>query len=193
MKNMKKVFLALFLALTMIPVAAFADDYGQAAAPSAVTPAQRQMMSTIFRSFGQREQQLQQQFRSQILSAISSEHRTAVANLIGQLAISSNPDPRAAEQQIDSLLSQSEQQAILSAHNSFRQQSKALHDQLRRQLQSETGHGTPSRENAPGMMQQRQAHQPDAGEIVLHTLAHFEPMGMEHHLWGGGPPPAPRR
>jgi hypothetical protein len=189
---MKKVFLALFLALTTLPVAALADDYGPAGAPAAMTPAQRQMMSTIFRSFGQREEQLHQQFRSQILSAISSEHRSAVANLIGQLAMSSNPDPRAAAQQIDSLLSQSEQQAILSAHNSFRQQSKALHEQLRRQLQSEMGHGTPGHQNGPGMMQQRQpSHQPDAGEIVLHALAHFEPMEMDHH-WGG-PPPARRR
>jgi hypothetical protein len=186
---MKKVFLALFLALSMVPVAAYADDYGQVAAPSSMTPAQRQMMSTTLRSFGQREEQLHLQFRSQILGAISSEHRNAVAGLIGQLAISSNPDPRAAAQQIDSLLSQSEQQAILSAHNTFRQQSKALHDQLHRQLQSEMGQGMPRHQNAPGTMEQRKpSEQPDAGEVVLHTLAHFEPMEMDHHGWGGPPP-----
>ncbi|MBV8148975.1 MAG: hypothetical protein JO092_07775 [Candidatus Eremiobacteraeota bacterium] len=169
---MKKVFLALFLALTMIPVAAFADDASPFGAPPSLTPAQQQ----AFETFRRREDELHQQFRSQVLAALSADHRNAVANLIGQLAISSNPDPRAAISQIDSLLSQGEQQAILSAHNTFRQQAKALHEQLRSQMRGQV-HGMPYSQNRPGMMQKPE-HQPDAGEIVLHTLAHFEPMEM---------------
>jgi hypothetical protein len=182
---MKKVFLALFLALSMVSVAALADDWTPGG--PALTPAQRQELSTTLRSFGQREEQLNKQFRSQILSAISPDHLKAVADLVGQMAVSSNPDPRAAAQQIDSLLSQSEQQAILSAHNTFREQSKALHEQLRRQLVSERIPGASSHNNGP-MQMRRPSEQPDAGTVVLHTLGHFG-MEMGHHGWGGPPPP----
>ncbi len=182
---MKKVFLALFLALNMLPVAALADDPNP---PGAPTAAQRQAMSDTFKTFREREGQLMHQFRSQVLSALTSAHRNEVASLVGQLAISNNPDPRAAAHQLDSMLSQSEQQAILSAHSSFREQSKTLHDQLRSQMQSQMPNG-PFHDRMGGPMSAHtSSHQPDAGMIVLHTLSHFEPMD---HPGGGGPPHGP--
>src|SRR5579862_8230894 len=120
---MRKVFLALFLALTFVPVAALADDPQPPAPP---TQAQREQMFKTMESFHAKSEQLHQQMRAQILGSLSLAHKQAVANIIGQLAIATNPDPRAAAKQLDAILSQGEQQRILAVHNAFRTQAKAL-------------------------------------------------------------------
>lgn len=179
---MRKVFFALFLALSILPVAALADDPNP---PGPPTAAQRQAMFKTLQTFHDHEGQLMRQLRTQVLSALTRAHRNGVASLIGQLAISSNPDPRAAAHQLDSMLSQSEQQAILSAHSSFREQSRTLQDQLRSQMQSQMPNG-PFHDHMGGPTgEHKSSHQPDAGMIVLHTLSQFEP--MDHPGEGGLP------
>lgn len=180
---MKNAVVALSLALTLLPVSALAQT-----TPSGVrsiTPAQRQAMYQQFQQFHQREEQLHQQFRAQILGSLSADQRNQAANVIGQLAISSNPDPRAAAAQLDGILSQGQKQSILNAHNTFRSQSKALHEQMLRQMRSSMPGGWPMGEH-PGMpgMQKMQQMQPDAGMILLHVLS-----GGGHDMMGGPPHP----
>lgn len=180
---MKNVFVALSLALTLIPVSALAQTTPTGV--RSITPAQRQAMFQQFQAFHQREEQLQQQFRAQILGTLSADQRTSVANLIGQLAVSSNPDPRSAAAQLDSMLSQGEKQQILSAHNTFRAQSKSLHEQMMRQMRNEMPGGPPMGEHPKMNEMQRSQMQPDAGMILLHALGSFG--GGEHHMMGGPP------
>jgi len=59
-------------------------------------------------------QQLHQQTRTQMLTALTPAHRTLVANVIGQLAIAPNANPQAATQQLDTVLSGGEKQAIVN-------------------------------------------------------------------------------
>ena len=184
---MKNVIVALSLALSLIPVSALAQT-----TPSGVrsiTPAQRQAMFQQFQAFHQREEALHQQFRAQILGALSADQRNNAANVIGQLAISSNPDPQAAAAQLDSMLSQGQKQQILNAHNTFRTQSKALHDQMRRQLRNEFP-GGPMGEHAGMHGMQHMQTQPDAGMILLHVLGAG---GFGDHHMMGGPGGPPRR
>lgn len=181
---MKNAVVALSLALTLLPVSALAQT-----APTSVrsiTPAQRQAMYQQFQQFHQREEQLHQQFRAQILGALSADQRNQAANVIGQLAISANPDPRGAAAQLDSMLSQGQKQSILNAHNTFRAQSKALHEQMMRQMRSSMPGGPPMGEHAGMMkgMEKMQQMQPDAGMILLHVLS-----GGGHDMMGGPPHP----
>ena len=190
---MKTVFFALSLALTMLPVAALADTTPPGA-PPAPTAAQRQAMFQTFRAFGQKEGQLHQQMRSQMLSSLTPAHRTAVANAIGQLAISTNPNPQTAAKQLDALLSQSERQRILSSFSSFRSQSKTLHEQLKTQMRSEMPAGGPPHEHPMMQRLNHPARTLDAGTILLKVLGRTEPFEMGHHFgFMGGPPPPPHR
>jgi hypothetical protein len=182
---MKNVLLALSLALTLIPVSALAQT-----TPSAVrsiTPAQRQAMYQQFQAFHQREEQLHQQFRGQILGTLSGDQRSQAANLIGQLAVSSSPDPKAAAAQLDSMLSQGQKQQILNAHNTFRAQSKALHEQMFRQMRNSMPGGGPPMSEHKGMDMEHSQMQPDAGMILLHVLSGFGGDEHHHHEMGGPP------
>lgn len=189
---MKNAFLALFLALALLPVAAMADDQGPPGGPS-LTPQQRQAMFQTFHTFMQKEEQLHQQFRAQILRTLTPAHRTAVADLFGQLAISSNPDPASAARQLDSILTQSERQQILSEAANFKASAKSLHEQLRSQMKSEfPAPPHPEQQQMRGGMEERHETAPDAGMILLRTLGEFKPMGMEHHFMMTGGPQPPR-
>ncbi len=193
---MKKLWLALALALIAMPATALADgNDSAAAAPPAMTPAQRQAVMKTMQTFRDKEWQMHQQMRSQILAALSPGHRTAVAGVIGEMVISDNPDPAAAAKQIDGVLSPGEQQAILAAHGSYVTQTQQLMAQMHSQLQSEMPagfqghpHGTM---HPPGDMTN------DAGSVLMMVLAHRMPGGMamsdhhpgdEHHGMPGGPP-----
>lgn len=181
---MRKVLLALSLALTFLPVAALADD-ANPPGPPAVTPQQRQAMFNTFETFRRQEDQLHQQMRAQILGSLSAAHRTAVADLIGRLAITANPDPAAAAKQLDAILSQREQQQILAAHNAFRERSKTLHEQMRAQLEKQLPAGGPGpfggeHTGGPmGMQGQRPSASFDAGTVLLMSLSPH-PMREQH-------------
>ena len=54
--------------------------------------------------------------RAKILAALTPAHRAWLANLLGQLAISPNPDPEAARAKIDATLSATEKTNILAIH-----------------------------------------------------------------------------
>lgn len=211
---MKRLWLALALALITFPAAAVADGSPSTAAvpagPPGMTTAQRQAMFKTLQTFWGKEKQLHQQLRSAILGALSPAHRTAVASAIGELAISTTPDRAAAAKQIDAVLSPSETQSILTAHTSFATQSRKLHEAMRAEMRSEMPARPPG--SAPGPMDGSMgshdgmgAHDhmsvanADAGTVLLMILTHPEPMGMGmgmamgHHfgMTPDGPPPQP--
>ena len=176
---MNKGIFALAFALSVLPISALAQD-SNAPAPTAD---QRQAIHQTFEQFRQQEEQLYQQMRYQMLSAMSPVHRRAVGALIGELAIASNPDPQAAARQLDGMLSGAERQRIIAAHTSYESQSHQLHEQMHEQLQRvmPNEHGD--------MMKHDQDHQHsmgsrqvDAGTLLLKGLSPHD-MGP----WGDHP------
>lgn len=55
--------------------------------------------------------------RAKILAALTPAHKAYLANLIGQLAVAANPDPKAATAKLDSILTASEKSKILAIHS----------------------------------------------------------------------------
>jgi hypothetical protein len=170
---MNKSFFALALALSMLPVTALAQDTN---APPQLTDQQKQAIRATFQRYGAQEEQLHQQMRYQILSALTPNHRRELGMLIGELAVAPNPDLQAAATRIDRALSSSEQQRILAAHQAFETQSRQLRDQMRTELQSELPAGRPNwgRGSRNGWAPQQQ-RQLDAGTILLMTLTPHPP------------------
>ena len=174
---MNKSFLALALAFSVLPTAAFAQD---ANAPAPPTDAQRQAMHQTFERYGQQFEQLHQQARSQVLASVSSVHLREVGMTIGELAIAQNPDIQAAARRIDQILSPGERQRVISLHNSLETQMRQLHEQMRNEMKSEMPAGGPPMMNHPknGMPMQRPT---DAGGILLMLLSPHPMMGMMMH------------
>ncbi len=176
---MNRKFLALALALSVIPIAAAADDDN---APPQLTPAQRQAVHQTFERFASQEEQLHMQMRGQILSSLTPVHLRAVGATIGDLAIAANPDPAAAAKRIDTIISPGERQRVLATLASFFQQSRQLHDQMRNELNSEL----PAEAHPPSTDRDKE-HQMtnmrlDAGTVLLAALSpHSHMMRMGEH------------
>jgi hypothetical protein len=179
---MNKSIVALALALSVLPITAVAQDTNTSTPPQ-LTDQQKQAIHATFQRYGAQEQQLHQQMRYQILSALTAVHRRELASLIGDLAIEVNPDLQAAATRIDRALLSSERQRILAAQQSFETQSRQLRDQMRTELQSELPAGFPARNHGP-RNGSRQPQQLDAGTIVLMTLTPHAGRGAD---WHGGP------
>lgn len=181
---MKKSLLALALALSVIPTAALAQAT-DSTAPNAPTSDQRQAMHQAFRQFAQQEMQLHEQMRTQMLAALTPVHRREVGALIGDLAISTNPDPQATAKRIDSMLMSYERSRIIAAHKSFADQSRQLHEQMRTQMASVMP--APA---SNGMKSDRggnwQNMPMDPGNLLLMGLAPHPTMGMMGHGMGPG-------
>jgi len=175
---MKTHALILTIALAAVPFTALAQDPASPAPQhSPLTETQRQEIFSTFKTFGEKERQLRDQARSRMLAALTPEHKQLLAQMAGQLAIAEKPDRDAAAKQLDSALSASERQAVLAANDKFRTDSKALHDQMRAQIQSQfpnmpppevRGPGGPG---GPGIHEEgtRQMRTRTAGEILLMT------------------------
>lgn len=190
---MNRSFLALALALSVIPVAALADDNN---APTPPTAAQRQAMMQTFQGFAQQEEQLHQQMRGQILSSLTPVHRRAVGATIGELAVAPSPDPEAAAKRLDAMLSPGERSRILGAHSQFETQSRQLHEQLRTQLASEMPAEASHFMKHDEEKSEHNERPIDAGTLLLKALSphsHGMGMGFDHgmmmHPMGGAPPP----
>jgi hypothetical protein len=189
---MNKGFLALALALSILPAAAIAQSAPSITsdAPPAMTDQQRQAMFNEFKVIHTQEEALHKQYRTQVLNSLTAIHRQTVANLIGQLAISANPDKDVTAKQIDVLLSGAERNAILAAHNNFIVQSKKLHEQAMQEMQKYLPAGsTPGMGHKMHSMNGKTRTQTnDAGEILLRTLSSDEGHGMHGMMMPLGPP-----
>jgi hypothetical protein len=187
---MNKGFLALVLALSILPVAAIAQSAPSSDAPPAMTDQQRQAMFTEFKAVHTQEEALHKQYRAQVLNSLTAIHRQTIANLIGQLAISANPDKSVTAKQIDILLSGSERNAILNAHTNYQAQSKKLHEQAMQEMQKYLPAGAAQ---GPGrkmhsMNGKNRTQINDPGEILLRTLSGDEGHGMHGGMFPMGPP-----
>jgi hypothetical protein len=185
---MKTGFLALALALILAPVAAIAQN-APPDAPPALTDQQRQEMFQTFKTIHTQEEALHKTLRAQVLGSLTPIHKQTIANLIGQLAVSANPDKDAVEKQIDVLLSPAEKSAILNAHNNYLAQSRTLHQQAMQQMQKFMPAGGPmSGEHHMGM--NGKTHKPvtDPGEILMRVLTSDDSHGMHGMMMPMGPP-----
>ncbi len=185
---MNRTILALALAFGIVPLGALAQD-ANAPAP---TSDQHQAMRQVFQQFAQQEMQLHQQMRMQMLAALTPVHRRAVAAAIGNLAIETNPDPQAAAKQLDAMLSPGERQRVITAHTAFANQSRALHDQMRAQMQANMPAGAHDGMKHGSMNGWMGNHPMDAGTLLLMGLTPHPMMGMMGHPFMHpmeGPPP----
>ncbi len=198
--------LLLLLTLGFLPVAATAQSMpaptpAQSAAPAApamnpggpmrLTPAQRQQFMATFRRFSEQARSIRRATRLRMLAALSAAHRALLARLAGNLAIASNPNPRAVASELDAALYPSERAAILAASRAEMAQVRALGAQIRAQMQSvmprpPNGHGNRTWIRH-GM---RHRHTPTAGEILLRTVV-LQGRGQQmlFMMRPGGPPP----
>ncbi|HEY2474562.1 MAG TPA: hypothetical protein VGI19_07135 [Candidatus Cybelea sp.] len=162
-------------ALSVLPVTALAQNTN---APPPLTDQQKQAVQATFQRYRAQEEQLHQQLRYQVLSALTPAHRRELASLIGELSIEPNPDIQVAAERIDRALLSSEHQRILAAQQSFEAQSRQLHEQMRTELQSELP-AHPNGENGRrGWAARMPRRQLSAGAIVLMTLTPHLPMEM---------------
>jgi hypothetical protein len=168
--------LALALAVT-----AGGTALAQVAPPQGMPPTPSPQMRQQFRQMRSQMQQIRTGERSQILSALSPAHRTLLANVVGQLATSVNPDFRGAASRLDSALSAAEKNAIVNAFNNARSKQRALFESMRSQFPRPSGMPShPPRENS-----ERQRRTPSAGALLLRMALPgpgFGMMGQRHGM-----------
>jgi Spy/CpxP family protein refolding chaperone len=183
-----KAIAILTFALALTPGIAFAQTNPAPPRDGPGGPAGMQRPRPDFAQMQQlRKQMMQihQQTRQQILADLSPAHRKLLADVVGQLAVSPNPDREAAAKTLDAALSPNEAQAILAAETSARTQSRA---QFEANLTPDQKAAMAARDaNRPKWQGQgpgagRRRHTPDAGRTLLElALGHGEGRGM------GGP------
>jgi Spy/CpxP family protein refolding chaperone len=159
-----------------------------------LTSSQRQAMGQIMTQTHQQLEQLHTQVRSKVLGDLTPAHRSLLAQVIGSLAISPNPDHDAAVRQLNAALSPGEAQAVVSTHSAAMAQMKALMEsahqkfqailtpQQRAQQPSWSSHGGPPNGGPPNgepPMGMHSASQLTAGDILLHLAS---PDTMEGHM-----------
>ena len=111
---------------------------------------------------------MQLQTRSAILSALTPAHRTFLSQLVGDLAVSPNPDAAGAARQLNATLSSGEGRAVVTAEQT--QETRMLSAMQNVVARSISMHATASaRATASGF-----AGSDDAGQILLRYAA----MGM---------------
>jgi hypothetical protein len=175
---MKKL-LTLFTLLALVPAFAFAQ--AQPPGPGG-TPWPRPNFGAMRQNMQQMET-LHKQFRAKVLGSLTPAHRSLLASIAGQLAVSTNPDPKAAIQKLDAALSSGEKQAILNAAQSFMSQQRAMFEQSLAKMRAANPNMPSPRPRASGM--QRTRRTPDAGALLL-MIATGGPGMMGPHGFGHG-------
>jgi hypothetical protein len=163
---------ALCAAVIFTPLTALAD-----ASPPAPPPGPP---GGPFQQIRQQVDAARGQARTTMLNALSAQHRSLLAQVVGNLAVAQTPDVNAAAKTLDGALSPGESKAILDASNALDQQIKGIMDAARAQ------NGGPS-EGGNRMYVGQGQSTPDAGMILLRTAV--PPMGPSMMMRMGGPPP----
>lgn len=166
---------ALCAALLFVPLASLADS----------TPPPPPPGPPNFGAFQQIRTQVDKaraQARTTMLNALSSQHRSLLAQVVGSLAIAPTPDVSAAAKTLNAALTPAESKAILDASGALDQQIKQIMDAARQEAGEPPG-------AAMGMRINVGADQgpPDAGMILLRSA--LPPMGGNMMFRTGGPPP----
>src|SRR5450755_2655600 len=186
--------IVLSLALALMPAAALAQGAPPPGPPGMAGPAPTASQPAAMRQMHAQAQALRVQTRSRIVAALTPAHRTAVANLFGQLALSPNPDPRGAAQSLDAMFSAAEKQSIVAVATAEHEDLHSLMQQARAQFESTLSADQRARmarhEAEMKSIHQRRglaAEAADPGTIVLHTLGSFGGPGMHGPGMHGGP------
>jgi len=213
MKHFIPVVLA--AAISLVPLGAIAGEPSAPAQPGGpmpfgfferinLTQSQRQAFGQIMTQTHQQFEQLHTQARNKVLADLTPAHRTLLAQVVGSLAISPNPDRDAAVRQLNAALSTGEAQAVVSTHNAAMAQMQTImqsaHEKFQALLTPEQraqmpSHGAASNSAPPNgaphdmmyEMHERSASQLTAGDILLHLASpdmeeHMQMMEMHHPM-----------
>lgn len=127
----------------VLPVGAIAGELpalpffgAQEAQALHLTAQQQQAMSQTMSAAHAKLQQLHQQARAQILAALTPQQRSFLAQVVGNLAISPNPDEDAAALQIQNSLTPQQAQRIVNLHGQLMQQGMNIMQSAHAQMQS---------------------------------------------------------
>ncbi len=173
--------LALILALALAPAPAFAQA-GPPPDVAAMPSPNPQALAAMQQSRAQLEA-LRTQTRTRLLTTLTPAHRAMFANVIGQLALSIQPNATAAATQLDAVLSPAEKQSVLAIEAAQRANAKAIMDQTRAAFEAGLTADQRARmdQHRAQMDAARQSHAggmtrtPDAGMILLRTLGNIGP------------------
>jgi hypothetical protein len=173
-----------------------------AASGSGAPPAPNPARMAAMRAVREQMETLHKQTRLAMLASLTPQHRQQLATLIGQFAISANPDRQALERSVDALLTRNEAQSIVNLAASERTNSRSLMEAARAQMEASMTADERARMQArdaqmasrgPRAMGMASARTPDPGAELLRTIvAAREPHGMPgmgREGWHGGPPP----
>lgn len=182
-------FAILAIAIILAPIGALADStsYGT---PS---PQMRAAFSAMEQAHAKVEQ-LHSQARLAALNALSSSQRTLLAQVVGQLAIASNPDTNAAARTIDNSLSQAQGRTIVNISSSLETQSRQIMDAAHQQMMAANPQGAmqgPPGTGGPGMggpwmgmhhegMSSREQSTDPGMLLLLMSMHAIEPNGTMH-------------
>jgi len=178
----------LSLVLVFTPAVAAA----QAAPPAAIasTPTLNAQQQAAMQQLRAQFEQSRLQTRVRLLAALTPAHRTAVANIVGQLALTSNPNPRAAAQALDAVLAPAEKQSILNIaaveranRQTFMLQERAVFESTMTADQRAQMAQRQAKRQAYTRSHPHPAHVADPGALVLRTLGSFGGHGgMRGHM-----------
>jgi hypothetical protein len=177
---MKRIALVA-LALVLAPVIGSAQDAPPPGPPpdGAMSAPNPQRMAAM-RQVREQMMQLRTQTRTEMLAALTPQHRTAIANVLGEAAVSPNPDPRVVAQRIDSLLSRSEAQNVVNLAASERANARSMMESARAQfvasLPPDEQAKMKDREAAMAARPrpERDERTPDPGRELLRTMLGFD-------------------
>lgn len=200
---MKNLIPAAMLAIALaLPVGAIAGELpapppmlGEEAQALHLTAQQQQQINSVWSAAHSRLSQLHVDGRAQILGSLSQQQRTLLAQVVGNLAISPNPNEAAAAQQIQNALTPQQSQRIVALHTSLMQQAmNILHsaktqadsyltpDQRQKVQQEMSLHGPHEHMGPGGMGMERVNSATAAGEILLGMAQHGGHMNMEYKV-----------
>jgi hypothetical protein len=192
---MKSISLAVLAAAIVVLPAIGLADTSPFATPS---PQMRQAFQYMEQAHAKVDQ-LHAQARLAMLNALSPAHRTLLAQVVGQLAISPSPNVNQAARTLDGSLSQGEGRTILSISQSLENQSRQIMEAAHQQMMAAMPPPGPPGPAGPAMAAGQAAARPglrhnmfyvshaeqskDPGAILLSMSAHvLEPFGPEHAL-----------
>jgi hypothetical protein len=158
MKNILAIALLGAMAATAVPV--FAQE-----APPTPNPQMRQQ----FQQMRSQMKQIHDAERAQMLNALTPQHKSLLATVVGRIATSVNPDVNGAARQLDAALSSGEKQAVVSAAQTARSKERALFETMRSQMPSPPPGAHVHRVYAEGFGEGRRT--PDAGRLLLRLAA----------------------
>jgi hypothetical protein len=188
---MKRLVLAIFAAILLVtPLASLADDAG--APPAPPNPAVFQIMEQTHAQMDK----LHLEARLAMLNSLSPTHRNALAQVAGQLAIASSPDPASGARQLDMTLTAGEARSILNISASFEQQAHQLMESAHQQMVKAMPAGAPTHgpwgmhaQGARSGMKTGGQWSTDPGMILLMTARSSGVEGFPHMPMGAAPGP----